>query len=94
MERYRLLMNPPDSPYPAFLAMEQPMSTFSEIVDATDKLSPDEQATLLEILRRRMAERSRAQLAQDVSAARAEHARGESRPATAAQIMDEACDEP
>ncbi|NLX53670.1 MAG: hypothetical protein GXY58_01000 [Planctomycetaceae bacterium] len=74
--------------------MEQSMPTFADIVDAADRLSVDEQETLLEILRRRIATRNRAELAHDVRAARAEHANGQSHVATVAQIMDEACREP
>ena len=65
------------------------MTTFSEIVEEADKLSVDEQQTLLELLRRRIAERNRAELASDVSEGRREFARGQSRPATVKDIMDE-----
>jgi hypothetical protein len=66
------------------------MAMFSEIVDAADALSIDEQQALLEILRRRIADRNRAQLARDVQEARGEYASGSARPATVKQIMDEA----
>jgi hypothetical protein len=65
------------------------MTTFAEIVDAADRLSADEQLTLLEILRRRLAERDRQQLVRDVADARSEFASGAVEPATAKQIMDE-----
>jgi hypothetical protein len=68
---------------------EMPMATFAEIVAAADKLSADEQQTLLEILGRRIALRRRAELAGEVQQARDEFARGESRSATVRQIMDE-----
>jgi len=67
------------------------MADFSEVVDAATGLSTDEQETLLEILSRRLAERKRAQLVRDVKEARAEYADGRARPATVAEIMDEAC---
>ena len=70
------------------------MPTFADIVDAADKLSVDEQEALLEILRRRIATRNRAEIARDVQSARTEHASGQSHVATVAQIMDEACREP
>jgi hypothetical protein len=66
------------------------MTKFADIVSAADGLSTDEQEALLEILRRRIAERNRAELVREVSEARAEFARGESRPATVQQIMEEA----
>jgi hypothetical protein len=52
-------------------------------------LSADEQLTLLEILRRRLAERDREQLVRDVAEARAEFAKGATRPTTVKQLMDE-----
>ena len=63
--------------------------TFADIVDAADRLSADEQLTLVEILRRRLAEREREQLVRDVAEARAEFATGSSQPATVKQLMDE-----
>ena len=63
--------------------------TFADIVDAADRMSADEQLTLLEILRRRLAEREREQLVRDVADARAEFAGGGTRPMTAKQLMDE-----
>jgi len=65
------------------------MTTFSEIVDAADGLTVDEQLTLLEILQRRIAERNRAQLVCDVAEARAEFANGQARAASVNDIMDE-----
>ncbi len=65
------------------------MTTFSEIVDAADNLSVDEQESLVGILRRRIAERNRANLMRDVAEARAEHESGESRRAAAAEIMND-----
>jgi hypothetical protein len=65
------------------------MTTFSEILDAASSLSADEQQTLVEIIGRRLAERSRAELLQEVKAARAEIADGSARIASVADIMDE-----
>ena len=66
------------------------MTTFSDIVDAADNLSTDEQQALLEILSRRVAARNRAELVRDVAEARAEFAAGRARAASVGQIMDEA----
>ena len=70
------------------------MSTFADIVDAAQKLSADEQESLLGILRRRIAERNRAELAQDVADAQGEFINGLARSASVQQIMDEARREP
>jgi hypothetical protein len=69
------------------------VTTFSEIVDAADGLSVDEQMTLLEILRRRIAERNRQRLLRDVEEARDEFATGKARVASVSEIMDEAAGE-
>ena len=66
------------------------MVTFSEIAEAADSLSPDEQETLIELLRRRLATRHREQLVRDVAEARAEFQLGKSKSATAREIIDEA----
>jgi hypothetical protein len=46
------------------------MPTFADVVDAANKLSADEQESLLRILRRRIAERNRARLTADIAEAR------------------------
>ena len=61
------------------------MTTFSEIVEAADRLSVDEQETLIEILQRRIADRNRARLVRDVEEARDEFSRGLARPASGAE---------
>jgi hypothetical protein len=65
------------------------MTTFSEIVDAADSLSPDEQQVLVEILSRRLAERNRKQIVRDVEDARNEFASGSAQIASPDQIMNE-----
>ncbi|MEX0715607.1 MAG: hypothetical protein WD066_03430 [Planctomycetaceae bacterium] len=70
------------------------MKSFSEVVDAADDLTVDEQETLITILRRRVSERQRAALAREIAEARAEHRRGESNPASASGIMAEIRGEP
>ena len=62
---------------------------FADVVDATDRLSLDEQQTLLEILHRRVAERGRQRLIQEVQEARVEQAQKKCRPATVDEIMKE-----
>ena len=65
------------------------MATFSEVVDAANDLSVDEQETLLEILRRRIAKRNRDALVRDVADARAEFRNDAARTASVSDIMDE-----
>ncbi|MFO0791150.1 MAG: hypothetical protein U0805_16945 [Pirellulales bacterium] len=52
------------------------MASFSEVVEAANKLSTDEQETLLEILGHRLVERKRAELARDIEKAQAVRSAG------------------
>jgi hypothetical protein len=70
------------------------MAVFADVVDAADRLSTEEQEELLEILRRRLAERRRAELVRDVEEARAEFAAGQARVASVTEIMGEASRDP
>jgi predicted AAA+ superfamily ATPase len=65
------------------------MTTFSDVVDAADDLSVDEQETLVEILRRRIAKRNRDALVRDVVEARAEFQSGQLRTSSVSDIIDE-----
>ncbi len=65
------------------------MTTFSDVVDAADDLSVDEQETLVEIIRRRIAKRNRAVLIQEVAEARAEFQTSQTRASSVSDIMDE-----
>lgn len=69
------------------------MTTLSEIVDAADGLSVDEQISLLEILRRRVVERNRQQLLDEVKQSRDEFATGRAQAAAASDIINEASGE-
>ena len=66
---------------------------FADIVDATDQLSPDDQHALVDIIRRRLSDQERRQLAQDVSDGKSEFESGSLKPATAKSIMDDIRDE-
>jgi hypothetical protein len=68
--------------------MQKP-APFAEVLEAVEHLSPDEQEALLEIVRRRMAERGRRRLAAEVRRARKEFAQGRCKPATVEEIMRE-----
>ena len=56
--------------------------SFGEVLEATDKLSLDEQHTLIEILQRRLRERRRAIIAKNIQAAKKELEQGDCEPAT------------
>jgi polyphosphate kinase len=64
-------------------------SGFHVVVDAADRLTAEEQETLIELLNRRLANRRRAELTRDVQEAEREFDRGALRPATPEDIMKE-----
>jgi hypothetical protein len=61
--------------------------SFREVLEATDKLSLDEQDTLIEILQRRLRERRRAIIAKNIQAAKKEFEQGDCQSATPSEIM-------
>ena len=63
--------------------------SFVQVLEAADKLSLSGQETLVEILRRRMIEHRREELAKDVRDALQEHGQGSCRPTTPEQLMGE-----
>jgi len=65
------------------------MEAFSDVVDAVDRLSLDEQQAVVEIMCRRIAEQRRMLLLQDVAEARSEFSQGQLRPESAQEIMDD-----
>ena len=67
----------------------KPPSKFHAVVEAADGLSVDEQEALLAVVRRRLADRRRAELAEDVQEGRREFKRGALRPTTPDKIMKE-----
>ena len=62
---------------------------FSDAVEAAVQLSPEEQEELVEIVRRRLADRRRVPLAAEVAEARAEYGRGEARIVSAEDLFTE-----
>lgn len=62
---------------------------FGEILEAADRLSDDEQETLLEVIGKRLAERRRTEIVEDVRRSRLEYERGEAREVTPDELMDE-----
>lgn len=68
--------------------MEQTMP-FADVLEAIEKLSLEEQETLIDILHRRIAERGRKALAVEIQEARREFAEGRCRPTSAEELMKE-----
>lgn len=60
---------------------------FGEVLEAVETLSADEQETLIEIVERRLAERSRQRIIADVLEARAQFARGECKPVSVDSLI-------
>jgi hypothetical protein len=69
-------------------SMEQSMP-FSEVLEAVDRLSLDEQQVLLDVISHRMNEASRRRIASEIQEADKEFTEGRCVPTTAEQIMDE-----
>jgi hypothetical protein len=62
---------------------------FGEVLEDAETLSHEEQVELMEILSRRIAERRRQSLAQDLHSARRSFRKGHCRPATPDELMTE-----
>jgi hypothetical protein len=62
---------------------------FGEVLEAADRLSPDEQEELIAILHRRLAQAARQQLAAEIQEARQEFVEGRCSPVTADELMRE-----
>jgi hypothetical protein len=60
---------------------------FGEVLEAADRLSPDEQETLVSIIQHRLAERGRKRLQDAIQEARREFAEGGCRPASVDELM-------
>jgi hypothetical protein len=63
--------------------------TFDEVLEAIEHLPVDEQADLLEVVRRRLAERGRRRVIEDVNEGRTQFGSGAAKPATVDEIMRE-----
>jgi hypothetical protein len=67
----------------------QNTAAFADLLDAADRLSLDEQETLVEILQRRMIEHRRAELAKEIQETEQEYQAGRCRPATPDELIGE-----
>ncbi len=65
------------------------MMPFGEVLEVADKLSLNEQETLIEVLQRRIIERRREKLAEETQDAQQEFLAGHCQPATPAELMKE-----
>jgi hypothetical protein len=64
-------------------------ATFDEVLDVIETWPSDQQAELLEVVRRRHAERGRQRVVQDVQDARLEFAKGSLKSSTVDELMRE-----
>jgi len=64
-------------------------SRFQEVIEAVEALPPDAQALLIEIIRQRLIQHRRAELAADIAEARRAYRRGEVRRGTVADLIQE-----
>ncbi len=64
-------------------------TTFDEVLDAIEHLPEQQQAKIVDVVRRRLAERGRERIVADAGEARAEHAAGKTKAASVDQIMRE-----
>lgn len=66
-----------------------PTLPFSEVLEAIDQLSLDEQETIMGILQHRVAEQGRENIANEVESARDEWHQGKCKATTVDELMDE-----
>ena len=64
-------------------------SSFDEVLDAVEHLPPEEQADLVALIQRRLAEQGRRRVTADVQQGREDFAAGRASPATVDDIMRE-----
>ncbi len=65
------------------------VNSFDKVLDAIEHLPADQQAELIDVMRRRLAERGRQQIADDAREARAEHAAGKTQAVSVDELMRE-----
>ena len=66
-----------------------PQATFDEVLEAIEELPTDQQAELVEVVRRRLAEHERRQVIEDIADARSELAAGAVKASSIDDIMRE-----
>ena len=63
------------------------MKSYGQVLDSIEALPEEQQESLMDTVRKRLAERRRAALVKSVAEARKEFTSGKLRPATPAEIM-------
>jgi len=71
------------------MSTRAPTSRFQETIEVVENLPPDDQALLIEIIRRRLIQQRRTELAADIAEARNAYDRGEVRRSGLANLMQE-----
>ena len=71
------------------MSTRAPTSRFQETIEVVETLSPDDQALLIEIIRRRLIQQRRTELAAAIAEARNAYERGEVRRSGVADLMQE-----
>ena len=71
------------------MAQGMASSQLQEAIDTVEALPADDQALLIDIIRQRLIQQRRAELAAEVAEARAAYQRGEVHRGTVAQLMEE-----
>jgi len=64
-------------------------SRFQQAIESVEQLSPDDQALLIEIIRRRLIEQRRDEMAEEIAEARAAYRQGKVHRGTVADLMKE-----
>ena len=64
-------------------------SRFQEVIETVESLSPDDQALLIEIIRQRLIQHRRAELAAEIAEARRTYQQGKVSRGTVADLMKE-----
>lgn len=62
---------------------------FADLVEMIDRLPLDERQSLVEVVRKRIADDERCRIAASIRSARREHSRGRCKPATPDELMRE-----
>lgn len=65
------------------------LSSFGDVLEAADALSPEEQEALVDVLHRRLIESRRLEIAQDIREAQQEYRKGRCRTVRPAELMKE-----
>jgi hypothetical protein len=63
--------------------------SFGEVLETIEKLPPEDQETLIEIVRRRIIEQRRVELVKDIRDAQKEFKAGDAHPVTPEELMRE-----